>query len=96
MKEGMKMLEVIKISDGMGLDNNLFFFKTENSAGDEVGELCFIAGEEEVGQLAGDIYNWDDGEPESYTLNISLEELFDLLKSKSSEDESSEWIEEYI
>lgn len=89
------MLEVIRIPDGLGVSKDLFLFKTDGSNGDE-GELLFMTNEEEVGQYAGDIYNWDDGEPESYTFHGSLEELFELVKAKSSEDESSEWLEEYV
>lgn len=89
------MLQVIRIIDGLGIDRDLFLYKSDGSDGSE-GEIVFMDSEEEVGQYAGDTYNWDDGEPETYNFDGSLEDLFEFLKAKSSEDEAGDWIQDYV
>jgi hypothetical protein len=89
------MLEVIKIPDGMGLEGDLFFYRMD-SCNDEGEEICFIAGEEELGQYAGDTHNWDDGEPKTYTFKGDLNALFDLMKAKCEPDKSSQWLNDLV
>jgi len=89
------MLEVIRIPDGMGEGTDLFFFKMDDCDGTG-DEICFIAGEEALGQYAGDTYNWDDGNPETYTFKGDLNALFDLMQAACEPDESSEWLDEWV